>query len=259
MILGLILACGTPDLCPVGPAPDPTMGDANGDGHVDLSDGTSIIRYRLAGGAAPACDGVADVEDDDDLNPADGFGLWDHLFAGGGMASLVEAACNPWSPPAAPDVCGGLAYTIDAPREATGAFTATVSLVPRDLAPEGWSLSVTATGCTITAATTLGTAAAHVTEDPPGRRTTGYEHTELTATGAVSAVVLDWSTQATLPVDRDGYAILSVEVEADACGTCTLDVGSGGQGSGEPVDEMISVEGRRYEPEAVEASIQACP
>ena len=102
-------------------------------------------------------------------------------------------------------------------REATYDAVATLTtsgLVEGDLGAGGWSLSVSASGspaspCGFTAATTRGTIAADVNDDPPGIRNTGFEKTELVTgqrpcftppcAGAVSGVVLSLTALVFLP------------------------------------------------------------
>jgi hypothetical protein len=73
---------------------------------------------------------------------------------------------------------------------------------------QGWSISLSTDGVEIVELTTRGTAAAKVTDNPPGVRKDGFEKSELAQggagdcagrAGAVSAVVLSFAEKVTLP------------------------------------------------------------
>jgi hypothetical protein len=57
------------------------IGDANGDGALDVADVFALINYLFAGGAAPV--GDCDVNADKSVDVADVFALINYLFAGG--------------------------------------------------------------------------------------------------------------------------------------------------------------------------------
>ena len=116
----------------------------------------------------------------------------------------------------------------------------TIGVEPGSDGVQGWSLAVIARGCFPTSATVERTAAARVTDDPPGLRETGYELTKLLgpddarwlrgppADGAVfSAVVLSFTLPVTLPPEGSPHTVLRVEVaplapDGTECRECRL-------------------------------------
>ncbi len=58
------------------------MGDANGDGSLNIADAIFILSYLFSGGNDPGCMKAADVNDDSGLNIADAIGVLAYLFSG---------------------------------------------------------------------------------------------------------------------------------------------------------------------------------
>lgn len=257
----LLLGACTPEACPEPPiAAAPAMGDVNADGQVDLADGQHLQRRLFQGGPSPACDAVADVIPDGALDAADSFAVWGHAFAGHALPPLADGACTA-SPTRADDPgCGRFALDIDAPRKVTDAFDATVRLTTRDLAVEGWQLSLAAEGCTITGATLAGTAGADT--GAGGLRRGGYGRVDLADGGVVSAVALGMLGGEQVEAGKDPTALLVVRVEAQTpasgCEPCTLSFQDGLVGVGQPVRNLVTRQGYGYRPEAEGVTVKVC-
>lgn len=78
----------------VGKSPEPfyPRGDANGDGHVDMSDAIATLNYLFQGGTNLGCQGAADANGDGILDLTDAITTLNFLFLGG------EAPQNPGVP-----------------------------------------------------------------------------------------------------------------------------------------------------------------
>lgn len=228
----------------------PVAGDANSDGVLDIADGAAVWAAQFRG-TTLACSAAADLLADGVVDLGDGTASWLHLYAGN--TALPTQDLSACTIPAEDAPCAeGLALDVEGSSSDT-TFTATVTLAAAGLAVEAWSFGVTATGCTITAATTAGTQAAELHDSPPGLRDGGFSRTDLVADGVVSATVLGFATDRAA---TDG-AILSISGTGE-CGTCTLRVVDGLQGPGEPVAAVLSVGGRAYVPTLGEGTIQLC-
>ena len=224
----------------------PVAGDVNGDGEVDVADATRLFGGLFRAGAAPACDAAADLVQDGLVEAGDGFALLSYLYAGRtALPTLAEGACA--TPAIDEGTCAPLSWTIDAPNSSSGtSFEATIGLSTPELSPEAWSLSVSASGCSVTAASAAQAVAL------------GYDRTGLSsAGGAVSAVILDWHDGSTLAARAADWPLLTLSISG-SCGTCTLSVEDGQQGDGQPVADVVSVGGRSYRPEAAHATITLC-
>jgi hypothetical protein len=213
-------------LCPrettaVGP------GDANGDGAVDLADVLVILRHVADGGPAPVCTAGVDLIPDEKIELDDAFSLLLYLYEG--SFSLPEADCSGSPSLPAPGCVQAEARLV----EEEGA----VWLQLRSGAPiEAWSVSLQ--GCTITSATTDGTAAASVALG--GLRDLGYDATFLTTAGVVSAVLLDDLEPVALPTDA-WSPVLRLQVQD----CCTLKLGTL-QGPGQAVESLLVIDGAAY-------------
>ncbi len=275
-LLLFVSACGadkgasTEAVCASAPAPVGTTvaGDANGDGWVDVSDGMYVARSVFSGGPT-ACAEASDLADDDVVDAADAFALWSWLGPGANTwLPTLEAGACPAPTRAAPAGCAdGLALSVSAPEEVEGAgtvqFEATVQLAHPSLDVEAWSFGIEATGCTLSAASTNGTNAADLRDDPPGSRDGGMSWVHLRdASTALSLVVVDWRRDATLEASALPSAVLALDVSAavgDSCAPCTLTLVSGEEGPGAPVEAVVSAEGLRYVPELGSAVTSVCP
>jgi hypothetical protein len=241
------------------PAAAPVGGDANGDGHVDVSDGAYLARALLAAGPAPVCDAGVDLVPDEDVNVGDVLAVWYGLGPKSApyRPEVTSEAC-PEAPRVAEPPCGdGLALAIDAPAESTGAnFDATVKLASPTLPAEAWSFTLTAEGCALDAGTTAGTDAADRQDGTGGLRDGGVAWQSVAPAEARVLTVLDWRRQGTLPTGG-ARPIHTFTVSATACGTCTLTLTAGDPAAG--VESVVSGEGWRYLPALGSARVEVCP
>ncbi|MEM7263050.1 MAG: dockerin type I domain-containing protein [Planctomycetota bacterium] len=133
-------------------------------------------------------------------------------------------------------------------------FTANMTLTSPDVAlgAQGWSISVKNNGAELNEVTVQGTVAADVNDDPPGIRNTGFEVTEKVdparnegQQGFVSALVLSFIMPITLPTNQvDTIAIATYTATVgDAESTVELKFESGLVGSGQPVENNVTVDG----------------
>jgi adhesin/invasin len=79
------------------PAEEPTIrrGDADGSGHVDLSDAIRVLESLYLGGGPLPCDDAADASDDGDLDLTDPIAILGHLFLGeGALPSPGTEVCG---------------------------------------------------------------------------------------------------------------------------------------------------------------------
>lgn len=116
------------------PVAQPVPGDANGDGHFDVSDGVYYQRTFLAGGPAPVCGQAVDLTPDGVADFGDATAMWFHLGPNRETELPQAAQCVQVEREAEPACANGLALGIDAPATVTGAagtatpFQATVTL-----------------------------------------------------------------------------------------------------------------------------------
>lgn len=264
----LLAGCGAvPEVeaAPSGHAPE--IGDSNGDGAVDLADGTFLLGHLMAGGPRAVCWGAADVIQDGRVELGDAFAIWYHLFVGNTvLPELDRAKCSDW------DTLGdafaaNLAFEIDAPRRVNGtgrlSFTAAVQLHHEGGSKDGWSLGVHSEGCTVTAASQGSTLDSIVSDEIIGFSVPGFARTDLTGTGdAVSAVVISWLEPEEILFGSSPMELLVVEVEGLApmrgCTDCTLSLRDGLSADGEPVSNMVALGGRSYHPALPEAKTKIC-
>ena len=233
-------AC-TPARTPTGSV---TAGDSNADGVVDLADVVGYRDFLFAGGAEPACPDAANVLG---FQLSEAANLWATLsYAFDGKAVLTDAPdCE--LAKRSEDVCAGELELVptDEGIELRG--------VTREGEVQAWSFGVEAEGCTITSATTAGTAAA--LEIDGGHRRGGYDHTELTDGRAVTGVLLDGFAQRGLP--KGDSVLLAIEY-AD-CSSCTVRVVDGAKGSGRAVPAIVVIDGKAVVPKLGEATFERCP
>jgi len=140
---------------------------------------------------------------------------------------------------------------------------------------EGWSLSATADGGTIIAATVAGTVADTVANGGL-RQTDGFQKTEITTgagnEGVVSAVVLSSNSNVTLPpVGTQNVLALTIEAPVPVPGTgpdgeevCVPGVSrlfyvDGFEGSGQPVKNKVGYRGLSVVPTLLDGVTEICP
>ena len=73
--------CGTEDI--IISEPEYICGDANDDGHLNITDAVFIIRFVFAGGAPPSHWEAADMNCDASVNLSDAVWMINYIFIGG--------------------------------------------------------------------------------------------------------------------------------------------------------------------------------
>jgi hypothetical protein len=239
--------------------------DSNGDEQFDISDSEYTLNYLFLGAPGPGSLASADANDDGAINITDAIYTLTYLFSGGSEPP-------PPFPDPGPDPFGWL-ESITYPSNVVGQGSSLgFSGPPQVMAPAGsavevpvsvvltaqgdvqaWSLGVQASGNgNLAYATTQGTVGADVNDIPPGLRDNGYEITELAAGGAVSAVDLSLISPVVLP-DGSSNTVLNLTLEgaapsAGSSETWGLQFVDGIQGSGQPVQNIVSVGGLSFVP-----------
>jgi len=241
--------------------------DANSDGVMDVADGAWLLARNFRAGEDPPCPEAVEALGDRMSDSATAWAIWAALIGGTEVPTLEAGACAAPSPEEAS--CGdGLALSLDAPAGVTGStgstasFSASVLLSSPDLPVEAWSLSVAATGCSVTAATLDGTLGADRRDDPPGQRDGGVGHAQpSTEGGAVSLVVLGpVSGRSVQPTSPSPILALTVEASVGAsCADCALSLEDGQVGRGRPLSVAVSSGGRSYAPPGSSATVRVCP
>jgi hypothetical protein len=232
-------------------------GDVNGDGRVDIADAVAVQNHLFRAGPAPVCLEAADLGGDGRLDGEDGHRLTTWLVTGAQAAPrpLPPGPCGDPEPWPAGD-CAPLAWVVDAPEAADdGPFDAVVAVDSPALPIQAWSLSVRAEGCAIVGATTDGTPAAEVWDDPPGLRHLGYAATQTVEGGAISYVVLSFLDDLALPAGRTPVLRLRVE-PGEGC--CVLRVADDLAWTGQPIAAVAVSSGRAYRPAPPARSLGRC-
>ncbi|HNC95399.1 MAG TPA: hypothetical protein PKW90_04695, partial [Myxococcota bacterium] len=127
------------------PVAQPVPGDANGDGHFDVSDGVYYQRSYLAGGPPPVCVEAVDMTPDENPDFGDATAMWFHLGPNRTTEMPKAANCAFPTREVEPACANGLALGIDAPATVNGAagtatpFEAKVTLTSPMLKVEAWS------------------------------------------------------------------------------------------------------------------------
>lgn len=175
--------------------------------------------------------------------------------------------------------------TFEAPHEvdtgpgAPSTVEARVLLHTRGIPPgsdgaRGWTLFVKSTGCETVGATTSGTVAARVDEDPPGLRAMeSFERSEVTCTcpqgfnGAITAVALDLHGAVTLDPADSPSPIFSLSLEGTllpdgSCAECVIELVAvdlcNTCHTGELVVNSVSFRGEGYAPTHTPKTIRFC-
>ena len=226
------------------PSGSVAAGDSNADGAVDLADVVGYRDFLFAGGAEPACPEAANVLA---FELSQAANLWATLaYAFDGKAVLADApACE--LAKRSEDVCAGELELVPTSEgiELHG--------VAEEGAVQAWSFGVEAEGCTISAATTAGTAAA--LEIDGGHRRGGYDHTEVKDGRALTGVLLDGFARRGLP--KGDNVLLAIEY--GDCASCTVRVVDGVKGSGRVVPAIVVIDGKAVVPKLGEATFESCP
>ncbi len=249
LLAALLAGCAAPSVDAVKAGPL-VPGDANGDGRFDISDPIYVTRNLFDKGPAPVCAAAVDMIPDGNVEVGDGLSLLATLFSPlPYLAPLASGACDSATTPS-----GAKADRLRWGFSGGGTTTVTLESMDRDV--DGWSLGVTADGCTIAAATTNGTVAADRFDG--GQRAVGYENTRVTSAGAVSAVVLGWNVPARLAASPKPYDVLQLTLtKGDTC-NCTLSLSNDVVGDGLAVATVVTAGGRSYLPELASAKVNVC-
>jgi hypothetical protein len=245
-----------------------SWGDANADARVDMADVSRTVNALLHGGPTLACSAAQDLSYRDDLlDLGDALGLLYVLYAGNaelpsGSPGCSEVAAIEEAP------CGRMLLSLQGPARAEGAtgdtvqVQATVQLHSLDLEVEAWTLALSATGCTIEAASEAGTVAADRRLDPAGRRDDGWLRIDRAEGQVLQSALLSWATPTRLPAQEEPWPLLqltlSAPVPASGCQPCTLALTDGLSGRGLPVSNMVSVEGRSFAPPTAGLEVEIC-
>lgn len=258
----LVSAIDVEEVCARGESEDdPERGDANHDGRVDLADAVWILRYLNEGGDPPACLDAMEIVEDGGLDLGDGFGILHHLYAGSSLPGSNTLRCGRLERLPDPK-CGEMGMGIEAPARVSGSFEAHLSLVSEDLDVQGWSVGVSAEGCTIAGTSLAGTVAADRRVDPAGKRDKGYQRGDLVEGGVTHATLLSWQKEVTLESSKDAARILTISVDAtppaSGCAACTLRLSDDLQGPGERVRLGLVAGGRTYPIDPVSVEVEVC-
>lgn len=248
-----------PEVCPRG-AGTPVLGDINGDGVLDLADPIALDNHLFRAGAAPACRQAADWNNDGRVEVDDGHRAATYLVTGAWSARALNAhACD--SATHWPEgQCAPLAIDLHAQgRVTTASFNAALAIRSPVLAVQGWSASLFAEGCRILSVTVEDTSAAEVWDDPPGLRHLGYSASIAKDDGAMTATILSFDEDITLPSEATILNIgLDAVVPSSGCNTCVVSAGDGISWTGRPIDLVIVAGGHTYRPEAPSISVDVC-
>lgn len=254
-----------PELEQTCPEPDgtPVLGDVNGDGRLDIGDPIALGNHLFRGGPAPVCAEAADFNGDRSVEHDDATRMSSYLVSGTQLLrDFTAEACGAYQP-WAEGTCLPLGLWWEAPQRVSDAsFGAVLSVRSPAIGVEGWSLSLRAEGCKLSAVTTERTRAAEIWDTPPGLRHLGYAASTTVPDGAVSYVLLSFHEDITLPVQAEPSPILAVTVQAEVpqqgCVPCTLSVGDELALHGQPLDLALVAGGRTYRPAAPSATIDVC-
>jgi hypothetical protein len=243
------------------PAPSTTrvVGDFNSDGAWDFADSVAFSNFLFRGGHAAGCQALVDFRVDGHLEIDDASALRGALVSGIYPAPGFSGRCiamSAWTD----GPCVELGAAVRAPAQAPpGRFDAQLTLTSGAAIVQGWSASIRATGCRIVAITTAATAAADVSDAPPGLRHLGSSVTQLTAEGAVVATELSLSEDRTLPSGTSTVATLTVEAPAAAgCAECALTVGDGLRWTGRELTLTVAAGGYGYHPPSATSITRVC-
>ncbi len=259
----LVAGCGSgpTEVCPRTPSGGVEGGDANGDGTTDLADPVFLVRHLVDDGPSPSCEAAVDLVPDARMDVDDAVELLVYLYERLWTVPDVRKSDCPDLEPAAQPECATVDVQIDAPARSEGAFTASVTLDPGDLAVSGWSLSVSAQGCRILGASTVDTAGDQREVSAQGYRATGYELTNVDEDGATSAVLLDVLAEVSLPTAvAEPLVLLTIQVEAEgsSCGSCELTLDTPVKTYGRPVKSLLVSDAAAFVVSGT-TKVTACP
>jgi hypothetical protein len=243
-----------PAVCALEAAPSstPVGGDANGDGKVDVSDGTNLARSFLAGGPAAVCPEGVDLVPDGATNLGDIPALWYSVGSKTAPYRPEVGECAQVERTVEPPCGDGVALGVS-----IAGATAEVVVTSPSLPVEAWSFTLRAEGCTFEAGTTAGTTAADKADGTGGLRNGGVVWQSVTPAEAQVLTVLDWRNQGVLPSGTSAVHSFSVAPAGTSCGACTLTLIAGDPVTG--VESVVAAEGWRYVPALGSATVELCP
>lgn len=254
-ILGF-LACADVPLVAPQPAGTPVTADMNGDGLADLSDAIFLREYLFNHGRKPVCDVAADPLTDGLVELGDELVLLSYAIDGTSVLSPLYAGACDHAEAAEVPAPTRVAFGLSGPSSAVQreVFDVAVTVTSPEKAVQGWTLSVHADGCTVQFVTTEGTDAALV--DQGGQRARhSYAMAELSDSGAVSAVMLDWNGPTALAARADPWTILTMRVEL-MDPSCTISLVGGEKGpTGPKLRNAVTLDGWTFVPDDVELRI----
>lgn len=251
-----------PEVCPRPASALSVLGDVNGDGVVEIADSVALLDSVFRGGRPPPCVPATDFNGDGLTEADDATRITSLLVTGTqGPRFLRATSCNgvvPW--PAGR--CVPLAWDIDAPAQVSSeTFSAEIAVRSATMAIDAWSMSVSATGCTVSAVSTDRTSSAEVWDTPPGLRHLGYAALKPVEGGAIAYVILSHHEDIALPA-APRTPLLRVQVTAPVpaagCVPCVLGIDGDRKWSGKPVAPVVVSDGRSYIPATTTATISVC-
>jgi len=241
--------------------------DANGDEQIDISDAKCIHNYLFAGGPSPGSRDSADADDDGSITISDGDFILQYLFVGGPQPPLPFPGVGP---DLTADGLGSTTYPsnmvgqgsslgFNGPSQVVAPAGSGVQVpVSVVLTAQGhvqaWSVGVQAPGNgSLADATTQGTVGADVNDILPGLRNGGFEITQSAPGGVVSAVDLSSGWQQIVLPDGTSNTVLNLVLEGTAPSAGSSEIwglqfSDGIRGSGQPVQNIVSVGGRSFVP-----------
>ena len=258
-------------------------GDANGNGSIEIADATTILGFLFLGRSGGGCLAALDADANGTIQLTDGVRILGYLFLGQSAPvcpvdpCLSGFTCDTYSPSnctggslrvAEPDVrfeLTGPPIVEGLPLEVVSfSVDAHIRLLASLPDVNGWSLSLVAepsSRCAITAATTNGT-------DVDLFFGGGFKKTELGlapvpgATGAVSAVVLGFTSPTTLPAVEDTHFVLALSLSGGVpeygCAPCQIRYLDHVKGSGQPVKNHVVRGDVSYEPALQSLEVSLC-
>lgn len=254
-LLGFVGCAAVPQVAPQ-PAGAPVTADMNGDGLADLSDAVFLREYLFNHGRKPVCDVAADPLTDGLVEMGDEMVILSYAIDGTSVLSpLYTGACDHAESAEVPAPTR-VAFGLSGPSSAAQLeiFDVAVTVTSPEKAVQAWTLSVHASGCTVQSVTTDGTDVALV--DKGGQRPRhSYAMAELSTSGAVSAVMLDWNAPTALAARADPWTLLTMRVEL-VDPSCTISLVGGEQGpTGPKLRNAVTLDGWTFVPDDVELKI----
>ena len=193
-----------------------------------------------------------------------------------GLVAGIVASCAQFA------MAQSFEFSIDTPAEVTAdaganvpftasCFLATEGIAAGESGAAGWTLSIASEGCVITNATFDGTAAAETDDDPPGFVDGGFVSLEMVdpdledqGPGLVIGVVLSLFSPTTLPPEGSPHLVLLLDAEGTVpvngpCGEARLAFHDGLRGSGQPINNRVTLAQNTVVPTTIDGMTALCP